>query len=141
MKFSTPPAFAADIESREGIVGRQWLDALPTAVLDLLHFENVLAGDREPWLAIDPKGLTGDPAFESVAVLWNRMEEYGNDPRSVLRRLAAWCEAAGVAREPARAWARAHIVEDALDRLSRATGPERDVSAHEFLVAALVGRP
>lgn len=130
MKFSTPPAFAADIESREGIVGRQWLDALPTAVLDLLHFENVLAGDREPWLAIDPKGLTGDPAFESVAVLWNRMEEYGNDPRSVLRRLAAGCGAAGVAREPARALARARIVEDALDRLSRATGPKRDVSAH-----------
>lgn len=27
-----------------------------------LHFENILAADREPWLVIDPKPLAGDPA-------------------------------------------------------------------------------
>jgi len=52
-----------------------------------LHFANVLAADREPWLAIDPKGLLGDPAFESVTVLWNRVEEYGDRSDAVLRRL------------------------------------------------------
>src|SRR5690606_39320812 len=26
-----------------------------------LHYANVLAGEREPWLAIDPKPLAGDP--------------------------------------------------------------------------------
>jgi streptomycin 6-kinase len=29
-----------------------------------LHYENVLAADRDKWLAIDPKPLAGDPAFE-----------------------------------------------------------------------------
>ncbi|WP_432479670.1 aminoglycoside phosphotransferase family protein [Nocardioides sp. GXQ0305] len=29
-----------------------------------LHFENVLAADREPWLVIDPKPMSGDPHFE-----------------------------------------------------------------------------
>lgn len=26
-----------------------------------LHYENVLAADREPWLVIDPKPVSGDP--------------------------------------------------------------------------------
>lgn len=103
-----------------------------------LHFANVLAAERGPWLAIDPKGLAGDPAFESVAVLWNRVEEYDGDPRAVARRLHAWCEAAAVDREPARAWARARVVEDALDRLGGAYGAaERDVGVHELLLAGL----
>src|SRR5215218_608754 len=29
-----------------------------------LHYLNVLAADREPWLAIDPKPVSGDPHFE-----------------------------------------------------------------------------
>jgi streptomycin 6-kinase len=29
------------------------------------HFGNVLAGEREPWLLIDPKPLVGDPAFDA----------------------------------------------------------------------------
>ncbi|HCU50974.1 MAG TPA: hydroxyurea phosphotransferase, partial [Micromonosporaceae bacterium] len=29
-----------------------------------LHYDNVLAAEREPWLAIDPKPLAGDPGFE-----------------------------------------------------------------------------
>lgn len=29
-----------------------------------LHYDNVLAGGREPWLAIDPKPLSGDPGFD-----------------------------------------------------------------------------
>lgn len=103
-----------------------------------LHFANVLGAEREPWLAIDPKGLAGDPAFESVAVLWNRVEEYDGGARAVARRLHAWCEAAAVDREVARAWARARIVEDALDRLGGVYGAaERDVGAHELLMVGL----
>jgi streptomycin 6-kinase len=40
-----------------------------------LHDENVLAGDREPWLAIEPKPLVGDAAFEVAPLLWNRWDE------------------------------------------------------------------
>jgi streptomycin 6-kinase len=40
-----------------------------------LHDENVLAGDREQWLAIDPKPLVGDAAFEVAPLLWNRWDE------------------------------------------------------------------
>ncbi|MGW9030062.1 aminoglycoside phosphotransferase family protein [Streptomyces sp. NPDC055722] len=32
-----------------------------------LHYDNVLAADREPWLAIDPKVVTGDPEYQGGA--------------------------------------------------------------------------
>jgi len=101
-----------------------------------LHFENVLAAERAPWLAIDPKGLVGDPAFESSPVLWNRFDEY-TAHRDVVRRLDAWCEAAGIDRTRARAWARVRMVEDAIDRLTSASGDERDVEVHRYLLDAL----
>ena len=42
-----------------------------------LHYENVLAADREPWLVIDPKPTSGDPHYEVAPLLWNRWEELG----------------------------------------------------------------
>src|ERR1700730_18084790 len=34
-----------------------------------LHHDNILAAEREPWLAIDPKGVVGEPAYETGAFL------------------------------------------------------------------------
>jgi streptomycin 6-kinase len=53
-----------------------------------LHYENVLAGDREPWLAIDPKPVSGDPHYELAPMLWNRWDEVvaSGDLRSAVRR-------------------------------------------------------
>ncbi|MGW3341908.1 aminoglycoside phosphotransferase family protein [Nonomuraea rubra] len=34
-----------------------------------LHPRNVLRADREPWLAVDPKGYVGDPAYDDGALL------------------------------------------------------------------------
>ncbi len=36
-----------------------------------LHQGNVLSAEREPWLAIDPKGLAGDPVYETGAMMRN----------------------------------------------------------------------
>ncbi|GAA1512919.1 aminoglycoside phosphotransferase family protein [Dactylosporangium maewongense] len=36
-----------------------------------LHHDNVLAGTRAPWLAIDPHGLVGDPGYEVGSILFN----------------------------------------------------------------------
>jgi streptomycin 6-kinase len=36
-----------------------------------LHHHNVLRAGREPWLAVDPKGLTGPPEAEAAALLRN----------------------------------------------------------------------
>lgn len=63
-----------------------------------LHPGNVLAADREPWLAIDPKPVLGDPAFDWAQLLANRCEAALAlaDPAAELVRqvhqLAALCE-------------------------------------------------
>ncbi len=48
-----------------------------------LHYENVMAADREPWLAIDPKPTSGDPHYEPAPMLWNRFGELGTSGQSV----------------------------------------------------------
>ena len=40
-----------------------------------LHHENILAGTRELWLAIDPKGVIGEPEYEIGAFLRNPMSK------------------------------------------------------------------
>ena len=70
-----------------------------------LHYENVLAADREPWLAIDPKPLSGDPHYEVAPLLWNRWEELEGDYRDgVRRRFHAVVDAAGLDEDRARDW-------------------------------------
>ncbi|MGW7436146.1 aminoglycoside phosphotransferase family protein [Streptomyces sp. NPDC054849] len=74
-----------------------------------LHYGNVLAGDREPWLAIDPKPLAGDPGFELLpAIIDNfRAEE-------VRWRFDLLAEAVGVDRERARAWTLGRVLQNCL---------------------------
>jgi streptomycin 6-kinase len=38
-----------------------------------LHHDNILAAARRPWLAIDPKGVVGERAYETGALLRNPM--------------------------------------------------------------------
>jgi streptomycin 6-kinase len=72
-----------------------------------LHYANVLAAQREPWLVIDPKPLSGDPAYEVAPMLWNRWDEVvgGGDLRTaVLRRMFALVDGAGLDEDRVRAW-------------------------------------
>ncbi|MEU6761330.1 aminoglycoside phosphotransferase family protein [Streptomyces sp. NPDC046853] len=78
-----------------------------------LHAGNVLRAEREPWLAIDPKGYAGDPAYDSITLLHHRFEELltATDPKAaVLRRLAVFSDAAGIDPERARRWTQARAV-------------------------------
>ncbi|MEU6060607.1 aminoglycoside phosphotransferase family protein [Streptomyces sp. NPDC047097] len=82
-----------------------------------LHYGNVLAADREPWLAIDPKPLAGDPGFELLPALWNRFE-----PGEVRWRFDLLTEALDLDRERARAWTLARVLQDALWRVEMQVG-------------------
>ncbi|WP_431964836.1 aminoglycoside phosphotransferase family protein [Actinacidiphila sp. bgisy160] len=68
-----------------------------------LHYENVLAGVREPWLAIDPKPLTGDPEYAVAPLVWRRLEDM-DGAAGIRSRLAALVAAAGLDADRARAW-------------------------------------
>lgn len=70
-----------------------------------LHYRNVLAADRQPWLVIDPKPMNGDPHYELAPMLWNRFEELAGDVRrGVRRRFHALVDTAGFDEGRARDW-------------------------------------
>jgi len=70
-----------------------------------LHYENVLAADREPWLVIDPKPMSGDPHYEPAPMLWNRFDELADDVRGGLRRrFHTLVDHAGLDEDRARDW-------------------------------------
>ena len=78
-----------------------------------LHHYNILAAERRPWLAIDPKGVVGDPAYETGAFLYNRLpEELGPaDLRAILaRRVDQLAEELGFDRARLRGWGLAQAV-------------------------------
>ncbi|WP_181800976.1 aminoglycoside phosphotransferase family protein [Streptomyces shenzhenensis] len=77
-----------------------------------LHFENVLASDRAPWLAIDPKPLAGDPGFDLFPALWNRF-----DAGEVRWRFDAMTDVLGLDRERARAWTLGRVLQNAVWRI------------------------
>jgi len=72
-----------------------------------LHHYNVLAATRAPYLAIDPKGLIGEPAYEPSNYLRNPMDWVlaQPDPARVLaRRLDIFTDELGLPRERILAW-------------------------------------
>ncbi|MFE0426654.1 aminoglycoside phosphotransferase family protein [Streptomyces sp. NPDC058953] len=73
-----------------------------------LHYGNVLAAEREPWLAIDPKPLAGDPGFELLPALMNRFDP---DPAAIRWRFDLLTEALGTDRERARAWTLGRVLQ------------------------------
>jgi streptomycin 6-kinase len=67
-----------------------------------LHGENVLAAERRPWLAIDPKPLSGEREFAVAPIV--RSFELGHSKREVLYRLDRLCSELQLDRERARGW-------------------------------------
>ncbi|GGN12447.1 aminoglycoside O-phosphotransferase [Lentzea pudingi] len=74
-----------------------------TLVNEDLHYENVLRGDREPWLVIDPKPLSGDPEYCVIPLLWNRFDELDGD-KGLSDRFLAICDAGELDAGKARDW-------------------------------------
>jgi streptomycin 6-kinase len=78
-----------------------------------LHHGNVLAAARAPWLAIDPKGLVGEPAYEVGALLRNPLPQLFNMSQPVRvseRRIALLSEELGFERARVRGWGLAQAV-------------------------------
>jgi streptomycin 6-kinase len=91
-----------------------------------LHHDNIVSARREPWLVIDPKGLVGDPGYETGPFLSNpygRMETWPDPARQFARRAEILAERLDYPRERILAWgftqavlSAAWHVEDGSDR-------------------------
>jgi len=78
-----------------------------------LHHGNLLAAARAPWLAIDPKGLVAEPAYEVGALLRNPLPQLLRRPdpvRVTERRIAQLSEELGFDRARVRGWGLAQAV-------------------------------
>ena len=67
-----------------------------------LHFDNVLAAQREPWLVIDPKPLIGEREFQVAPIA--RSLEIGYSKRDLLYRFDRVTSDLDLDRDRARGW-------------------------------------
>jgi len=82
-----------------------------------LHYDNVMAAKRQPWLVIDPKPLAGDPAFEVFPVLWNRWDDLvatGDLSQAIRDRFDLMLEVTGIDRDRALGWTAGRILQNVL---------------------------
>jgi len=78
-----------------------------------LHHDNILRSGYDNWLAIDPKGVVGEPAYETGALMRNPFPGLldAGDPARVLRRRAdQLAELLDVDVARVRGWAYAQAV-------------------------------
>jgi streptomycin 6-kinase len=149
---ATLARWTAELRHRHVRVGSpfpdRWLDETietiadgvhdPRLVHGDLHYMNVLAGERAPWLAIDPQASAADRAYDVAPVLWNRWADLLAAPEfatAVRRRVAVFCDAAGIDQEDARRWSLARVVESAV--WSAEVGLVDEVAKNRAICAAL----
>lgn len=126
-------------------LGRSFLsdaDATGTMIHGDLHYENVLAADREPWLAIDPKPMSGDPHYEVAPLLWNRWDEVvasGDARDAVRRRFHTVVDTAELDENRARDWVVVREMHNALWAIQDAERARRGLTVgdREWLTTAV----
>ncbi|MFE7410203.1 aminoglycoside phosphotransferase family protein [Streptomyces laurentii] len=80
-----------------------------------LHSDNILASAREPWLAIDPKPLAGDPGFDLLPALTSPWDPGPlPDPAETRWRFDLLTERLGLDRTRARAWTLGRVLQNGL---------------------------
>ncbi|GGX29647.1 aminoglycoside phosphotransferase family protein [Streptomyces chryseus] len=82
-----------------------------------LHYGNVLAAQREPWLAIDPEPLAGDPGFDLWPALdsrWDDVVAKGDPLRVVRRRFDLLTDVLGLDRARASGWTLGRLLQNSL---------------------------
>ncbi|MER7720055.1 aminoglycoside phosphotransferase family protein [Streptomyces flaveolus] len=82
-----------------------------------LHYDNVLAAQREPWIAIDPEPLAGDPGFDLWPALdsrWDDVVAKGDTLRIVRRRFDLLTDVLGLDRARATGWTLGRLLQNSL---------------------------
>ncbi|MEV0679001.1 aminoglycoside phosphotransferase family protein [Actinosynnema sp. NPDC050436] len=104
-----------------------------------LHYDNVLAAQREPWLAIDPEPLAGHPGFDLQPALDNRWERVDDPTKTVHRRFDLMTDELGLDRAEATAWTLGRVLQNTLWDVEDGKGAVDPVQ--RAIAEALMGRP
>lgn len=102
-----------------------------------LHHHNVLNSEAHGWVAIDPKGVAAEPAYDAAAMLRNpydKLKTVTNLRPILARRIAVLSEELHIDRERIRQWGFAHMVLSAIWSAEGVKGPEHALRVARVLV-------
>ncbi len=105
-----------------------------------LHHDNIVSAQREPWLVIDPKGLVGDPGYETGPFLNNpygRMETWADPARQLRRRAEILAERLDYPAERILAWGFTQAVLSAAWHIEDGSDRYGDALAHAAILEPL----
>lgn len=99
------------VDAAESLFAELLRSAAPPVLVhgDLHHF-NILSAARRSWVAIDPKGLVAEPAYETGALLRNPDPARYLDPAVQRRRIAVLADELGVDPQRVAGWGAAQAV-------------------------------
>jgi len=78
-----------------------------------LHHENILSSAKGEWLAIDPKGISGDPGYEVGSFMLNQLPMKAADEKTseiLDQRLAIFSDELQISRDRLARWSFSHAV-------------------------------
>lgn len=143
MRTLAPPLDSGVVRLGVGLLRTLPRTAARTVVVHGDHNPgNVLAATREPWLVIDPKPMTGDPAYDLCPLLVQVDDPFAlADPGSALvDRTALLADRTGLDPGRVHAWSVARLVESALWHASRSELPQaQEDAARAARIADLLG--
>jgi streptomycin 6-kinase len=104
-----------------------------------LHHHNVLSDDRRGWIAIDPKGVVGESAYEIGAALRNPTSDPARFAvRAIIeRRIGIVCEHLGFDPKRVLGWAFAQGVLSAVWRVADGRDPARGLATANAILPML----
>jgi len=101
--------FPSELIDKAELISHDLLASMETITLlhgDLHHW-NILSSEREPWLAIDPKGVIGEPEYETGAWIRNpfpNILEMSNPDRMIARRIDQFSSELGFDQQRIYGW-------------------------------------
>ncbi|WP_375449878.1 aminoglycoside phosphotransferase family protein [uncultured Devosia sp.] len=133
------PYTARDLYARATGVALTLFDK-PAASIPLhgdLHHDNIMSSDRG-WLAIDPKGLLGDPLYDVANVFRNPhgAPNLVSDPRRIQALADAFAARLGFNRKRVLGWAAAHCALSACWDLAAGNPIIADLAVLPLLLSA-----
>lgn len=108
-KYSDTGPISFDMINKASHLARELLQSSQKQVLlhGDLHHMNILSRENKDWVAIDPKGVIGEPAFEVGALLLNPVPDLIHWPdlnKVQKQRLMILSEELNIAQERLTAW-------------------------------------
>lgn len=100
------------------------------------HHDNILAAQREPWLAIDPLPMVGERSYDAVQYLLFRKGDLADPAASWGSAIETFCRYCALDPRRVLAWTVPRLVGDALSALKTGTSLEHLESCQQDLWSA-----